>query len=108
MFNTNKLLLYIISFMALFTLWHLLSFLIGSEVLPPPLPVISAFFSELSDSNFWVNTFSSLYRILGGLGLAFITAIPLGLILILSLTYFKKPKPQSLILTPSNVSIQKS
>lgn len=80
MFNNNKLLLYIISFMALFALWQLLSFFIGNEVLPPPLPVISAFFNELSNSNFWSNTYSSLYRIIGGLGLAFITAVPLGLI----------------------------
>lgn len=80
MFNT-KLFLYLISFIALFALWQILSFLIGSEVLPPPIPVISAFFAEFSESDFWQNTYSSLFRILGGLGLAFITAVPLGLIL---------------------------
>ena len=80
MFNT-KLFLYLISFIALFALWQILSFWIGSEVLPPPIPVVLAFVVELTKSNFWQNTYSSLFRILGGLGLAFITAVPLGLIL---------------------------
>lgn len=80
MFN-SKLFLYLISFIALFALWQILSFLIGSVVLPPPTPVITAFFAELTNSDFWQNTYSSLFRILGGLGLAFITAVPLGLIL---------------------------
>jgi len=81
MSNTNKIFLYLISFVALFALWQILSLLIGSEVLPPPIPVITAFFAELTNSDFWQNTYSSLFRILGGLGLAFITAVPLGLIL---------------------------
>ncbi|NHZ84450.1 MAG: ABC transporter permease subunit [Planctomycetia bacterium] len=79
--NNNKLFLYLLSFAALFALWQILSLLIGSEVLPSPIPVVLAFFVELTKSDFWQNTYSSLFRILGGLGLAFITAVPFGLLL---------------------------
>ncbi len=76
----NKSQLYVYSFIALFAAWYIVSVIVGNEVFPAPILVMKQFSFELTKIEFWGNTYSSLLRIVSGLALAFMTAVPLGLI----------------------------
>lgn len=59
---------------------------VSSRYVPPPLEIVSLFFSKLSDPNpdgavLWVNVLSSLTVALTGFSLAIVIGIPLGLLM---------------------------
>lgn len=75
----RRILGYVIAIIFVLLGWHLTALAIDSPALPTPLatvPMISRYFSDIAPA-FWI----SLYRILAGLALGTIPAIPIGLIL---------------------------
>jgi len=68
-------------------IWWVLSILLDSDYLPPPDVVAMAFIDTfaqvdpLTGLNMWDNIWASLKRVVAGFALAFVTAIPLGLIM---------------------------
>ena len=72
---------YGITILAIYLLWYVLSFLLGSNLLPDPLLVFGRGVSEIGAYTFWQHVEASAFRILAGLFIAFVTAVPLGLFL---------------------------
>jgi NitT/TauT family transport system permease protein len=72
---------YVITVLLIYALWYVLSFLLGSNILPDPFVVFSRGFEEVRDHLFWGHVAASAFRILSALVIAFVTAVPLGLFL---------------------------
>lgn len=62
-------------------LWYVFSLVLGNNLLPGPLPTFIRLVEEIGQTWFWKHIQSSAYRILAGLACAFLTAVPLGLLL---------------------------
>ncbi len=77
----NRLLAYLISILLMVAVWHVASLSLGSSLLPGPLAVFSRMAQEIGHRAFWEHIEASGFRILAGLFCAFLTAVPLGLLL---------------------------
>ena len=72
---------YAITVLLIYLLWYGLSRLLGSTLLPDPFVVFAQGFREMATQIFWQHVGASAFRILAGLIIAFVTAVPLGLFL---------------------------
>jgi NitT/TauT family transport system permease protein len=72
---------YLLTLLALMGLWHGASLMLGSLLLPNPFLVVSRLGQEIAQSVFWQHVQASLWRMVAGLGLGFLIAVPLGLVL---------------------------
>lgn len=72
---------YAITIFLIYAVWYLLSLLLGSNLLPDPIIVFAQGGREIVQYSFWEHVFASSFRIGVALILAFVTAVPLGLIL---------------------------
>jgi len=72
---------YIVTVLLMGVLWHVASLFLGSNLLPGPIPVFFRMGQEMGRSAFWEHIGASSFRILAGLCCAFVTAVPLGLLL---------------------------
>jgi NitT/TauT family transport system permease protein len=79
--KSRQLLAYAATILLIYLLWYALSLLVGSTLLPDPVIVFSEGFKEIREYSFWEHVEASSFRILAGLVIAFLTAIPLGLFL---------------------------
>jgi ABC-type nitrate/sulfonate/bicarbonate transport system permease component len=83
----KKGLITIASLVAFVCVWWALSILLDSDYLPPPDVVANAFIDTfaqvdpLTGLNMWDNIWASLKRVVAGFALAFVTAVPLGLVM---------------------------
>jgi len=73
--------IYAVTILVIYLVWYGLSLLLGSTLLPDPFVVFAQGFREIGTSLFWQHVAASGFRILAGLVIAFITAVPLGLFL---------------------------
>lgn len=65
----------------IYLLWYVLSLLLGDAVLPYPLTVYVQGLQEIVRPSFWGHLKASSLRLLAGLVIAFVSAVPLGLVL---------------------------
>jgi NitT/TauT family transport system permease protein len=72
---------YFITILAIAVAWEALSLVMGSMLLPGPWAVFQRLPTEVSQPVFWEHAAASAWRISAGLALAFIIAVPLGLLL---------------------------
>lgn len=72
---------YLPALAALLLLWQLGSMALGPYLLPEPTGVLAYFGHALLTGDFWKHMGSSAWRVLCGMGLAWVTAFPLGLAL---------------------------
>ena len=72
---------YAITVLLIFAAWYVLSAVLGSMLLPDPFDVFSQGFREIAVYAFWRHVWASAFRILAGLIIAFVSAVPLGLFL---------------------------
>jgi NitT/TauT family transport system permease protein len=79
--NRKLLITYLVTILLIYTLWYVLSLLLGSNLLPDPFLVLRQGISELDNGLFWSHVAASLFRILAGLFFGFILAVPIGLFL---------------------------
>jgi NitT/TauT family transport system permease protein len=77
----NRFFAYLITVLLMAALWHIASLFLGSNLLPGPVPVLSRLGMEAGRLSFWEHIEASSFRILAGLCCAFVTAVPLGLLL---------------------------
>lgn len=73
--------IYAATVLLVYVLWYLLSGLVGSTLLPDPFAVFLQGLAEIRTYAFWQHVEASAFRILAGVFIAFVTAIPLGLFL---------------------------
>jgi ABC-type nitrate/sulfonate/bicarbonate transport system permease component len=66
---------------AIIVLWQLCAVILQKSILPGPIAVGRAIFFELLRGQLGLHFLVSLWRVLAGMGLAIITAAPLGLLL---------------------------
>jgi NitT/TauT family transport system permease protein len=72
---------YVVTIFLLFVLWFILSLVLGRNILPDPFLVVQKGIEEICKPFFWLHVKVSVLRMLIGLSLAFILAVPAGLIL---------------------------
>lgn len=72
---------YAITVFLIYAFWYVLSLVLGSNILPDPFVVFLRGFEEIGKSAFWIHVEISLIRMLSALCLAFVLAVPTGLIL---------------------------
>jgi NitT/TauT family transport system permease protein len=72
---------YLLTLLIMIALWHAASLLLGSNLLPGPLPVFTRLGKEIGQNVFWGHLQASAWRMIAGLFCASLTAIPFGLIL---------------------------
>ncbi|MDJ0915195.1 MAG: ABC transporter permease [Desulfobacterales bacterium] len=72
---------YVLTFLVVIAAWQIASLIIGEMILPGPLPTLSRLLQVIGHAAFWEHMRASVWRIIAGLALAFITAVPLGLML---------------------------
>ncbi len=77
----NRWFSYLLSVTALLLLWQVVAWSLHSRLLPGPFAVITMLGSEMLSALFWEHTGASFLRITAGLAIAFVTAVPLGLVL---------------------------
>jgi len=77
----SRYLSYLITLTAVLLLWYAASIQLGANLLPSPISVLSLLLSEAGSAEYWTHVGISSWRIIAGMGLAFITAVPLGLIM---------------------------
>jgi ABC-type nitrate/sulfonate/bicarbonate transport system, permease component len=65
----------------IYLLWYVLSLVLGDAVLPDPLTVYVQGLKEIVRPAFWAHMEASSFRLLAGLLIAFVSAVPLGLVL---------------------------
>jgi NitT/TauT family transport system permease protein len=73
--------IYAITIFLIYALWYLLSEVLGNNILPDPFLVFVRGFKEITKTSFWLHVEVSVLRMLAGLFIAFILAVPAGLIL---------------------------
>jgi ABC-type nitrate/sulfonate/bicarbonate transport system permease component len=72
---------YIVTVILIFIAWYALSFAVGALLLPNPLDVFLAGIHDAGTLSFWHHVKASAFRIVAGLFIAFVLAVPLGLFL---------------------------
>ena len=71
----------LITILAVMGIWELAALVVHRSILPGPITVITALFSELFRGKLGIHFLVSLWRVIAGMGLAIITASPIGLLL---------------------------
>ena len=79
--RSRQVITYAVTVVLIFVFWYLLALILGSNILPDPLLVIRQGIKEIGKSFFWLHVEVSVLRMLIGISLAFILAVPAGLIL---------------------------
>lgn len=77
----RQIITYLVTIILIYVLWYILSLILGSNLLPDPFIVFGRGFQEIVTTDFWLHVEASVFRLLAGLAIAFILAIPAGLIL---------------------------
>jgi NitT/TauT family transport system permease protein len=72
---------YALTIIALAVLWHGASLLLGSQLLPDPASVLRRLLYAVREDTFWEHAAVSAWRLAAALALAFVTAVPFGLVL---------------------------
>ncbi len=72
---------YALTIIVLTILWYGASLLLGSQLLPDPLSVLRRLLRAVREEMFWEHTAVSAWRLIAALALAFMTAVPFGLVL---------------------------
>ncbi len=72
---------YGITIILIYTIWYILSLMLGNTILPDPIIVFTQGFREIRQYSFWEHVGASAFRIITALFIAFFTATPLGLLL---------------------------
>lgn len=72
---------YAVVLLVLGLLWKAASLALGGRILPDPLEALSAFAQAAATPVFWKHFGASAWRVLAAMGLAWITAFPLGLLM---------------------------
>jgi NitT/TauT family transport system permease protein len=72
---------YVVTILLIYAGWYLISLLLGSTILPDPFLVFLQGFKEIRQIPFWEHVQASSWRIGVSLALAFISAVPLGLLI---------------------------
>jgi NitT/TauT family transport system permease protein len=70
----------LLAVLLLIVLWQIAAMVINKPILPPPLEVARALIREIP-KDLGLHLVYSLYRVLGGLAISIVTAVPAGLIL---------------------------
>ena len=60
-------------------IWHIGAIYFGEFILPKPLNVLNYMFSFLQTKEYWIHAFSSFYRVIIALCIAFSIGFPLGM-----------------------------
>lgn len=71
---------YIVTVAAVISLWYAVSLQLGALLVPDPISVLRLLLTEAGSSEYWSHVGASSWRISAGMGLAFILAVPFGLI----------------------------
>ncbi len=79
--RSRQIITYAVTVVLLFVFWYILSLVWGSNILPDPFLVVHQGIKEIGKSFFWLHVEASVLRMLIGLSLAFILAVPAGLML---------------------------
>jgi NitT/TauT family transport system permease protein len=77
----RQILTYGATIVIIYVLWYILSLILGNNLLPDPFIVFCRGFQEIATVDFWLHVEASTFRLLAGLAIAFILAVPAGLIL---------------------------
>jgi NitT/TauT family transport system permease protein len=77
----KQLFAYAVTILLIYAVWYVMSRMVGSSLLPDPFVVFLRGLEEAGACAFWQHVGASLFRILSGLVIAFVTAIPCGLLL---------------------------
>ncbi|MEI7636735.1 MAG: ABC transporter permease [Syntrophus sp. (in: bacteria)] len=72
---------YALTIIVLTILWYGASLLLGSQLLPDPLSVLRRLLHAVREEIFWEHMAVSSWRLIAALALAFVTAVPFGLVL---------------------------
>ncbi|HAJ25970.1 MAG TPA: ABC transporter permease [Syntrophus sp. (in: bacteria)] len=72
---------YALTIIVLTILWYGASLLLGSQLLPDPLSVLGRLLHAVREEIFWEHTAVSAWRLAAALAIAFMTAVPFGLVL---------------------------
>ncbi|MGV8056941.1 MAG: ABC transporter permease [Smithellaceae bacterium] len=79
--SKQQIITYSATIIFIYVLWYILSLILGTNLLPDPFIVFLRGFQEIATADFWLHVEASLFRLLAGLVIAFILAVPAGLIL---------------------------
>jgi len=79
--NRSAITIPVITVLIIALLWQLLSLYLDTIILPAPRAVFVRLLDEMSRESFWHHFIASSWRITAGMTLAFLLAVPLGLIL---------------------------
>src|SRR5512135_2417229 len=71
----------LLAFLALLGLWWLAALLLDMPILPSPWIVFREFFSQLVSGQLLVHFAASLWRVVAGMALAVLAAVPAGLVI---------------------------
>ena len=71
---------YIVTSVTVVLVWYAISLQIGALLLPDPVSVLSLLLTEAGSARYWAHVGASSWRIFAGMGLAFIIAVPFGLV----------------------------
>jgi len=72
---------YISALAVVLVMWGIVSWMVGSMLIPGPIDTFLRLGQEVRDPAFWKHVFTSFYRVIGGVACGFVTAVPLGLLL---------------------------
>jgi NitT/TauT family transport system permease protein len=79
--SKRQIVTYSATIILIYVLWYILSLILGSNLLPDPFIVFLRGFQEIATVDFWLHVEASSFRLLAGLLIAFILAVPAGLVL---------------------------
>ncbi len=71
----------IITTLVVLILWQTIALIIRLPILPGPIDVLATFITELVNGNLGSHFLASIWRVMAGMGLAILTASPIGLLL---------------------------
>ena len=76
--SKRQIITYSATIILIYILWYILSLILGSNLLPDPFIVFLRGFQEIATADFWLHVEASSFRLLAGLVIAFILAVPAG------------------------------
>lgn len=71
---------YLVTSAVALSVWYAVSLQLGALLLPDPVSVLSLLLIEAGSAEYWAHVGASSWRVSAGMGLAFIVAVPFGLI----------------------------
>lgn len=70
---------YIVTSIVAVSVWYVVSLRLGVLLVPNPVSVFSLLLTEAGSAEYWAHVEASSWRIVAGMGLAFVLAVPFGL-----------------------------